>query len=192
MAAAAAAVAAASQWSNATSPGASGHQSAPSLQAAPGAPQLTPSQHSPAALGGGFDSQSPQVAALAAAVAAQQQLAAAAWRWPNPAPQQQQQPNGGAGPAPSPVTNGSTSSGSGQSQQQQQQQVSTGIFNNLSRLFQQPAQPGTFKLDPSMMASLTAALTTTSNTMTMPAFLSGDSNTEEARSAKRARLKVDE
>uniref|UniRef100_A0A5K3F9R3 RRM domain-containing protein n=1 Tax=Mesocestoides corti TaxID=53468 RepID=A0A5K3F9R3_MESCO len=186
MAAAAAAVAAASQWSNATNTTANGHQSSPAL---PAPPQLTPtpsvsvSQHSSAALGGVLDAQSPQVAALAAAVAAQQQLAAAAWRWP--APQQ----NGGAvmPPSASTSTNGSTG------QQQQPQQVSTGLYENLSWFYQQPPPPPapptstteSFRLDPAVVASFAAALTANCQA-------SGDTSTDEARPAKRPRLKTDE
>ena len=210
VAAAAAAMAAASQWSNAANPTANGHNSAPGL---PPPPQLTPApavsvgQHASATLAGAAASgsctgvldaaQSPQVAALAAAVAAQQQLAAAAaaaWRWSSPsaavaAAAASQQNGGGALLAPSPSTltpNGAAATPTGQSvSQTASQQVSGALYESLfSRFLYHQQQPA--------LGLNECAAIITSGTSSVATSVAGDINTEEMRSAKRPRLKVDD
>lgn len=134
MAAAAAAVAASSQWPNsAVTPNQQSGQQFPLPNGhAPNGSQMSSGL-------GGLDSQ-PQVAALAAAVAAQQQLAA--WRWP--AQHNGTIPNQAthAVLASSPVVSTSASSqgtvcsltANGQQQQSQQQQVSSPLIESLQQL----------------------------------------------------------
>lgn len=191
VAAAAAAMAAASQWSNATSNPANGHSSS-GAALAPAPTASVGQQPNPSA--GVIDAtQSPQVAALAAAVAAQQQLAAAAaaaaaWRWSTPAATAAvSQHNGGAGGAllaPSPTAtltpSGSAAPSSCQSAPQQPQQVSGVLYENLfSRLLYQQNQQ-TALCGGSLIATSISAASADSTVL------------EDTRSAKRPRLKNDD